>query len=141
VQETFMRAHRALGQYRRGGDAVRPWLLAICRNVCLDRMRANRRRPVLSLDEEHVEELASRVIDHDRRIDFRRALTALPHEELEAFFVVDVMGCRSEEAARILGMRAASTLRSRVARARRALAPALSDPPELVHPLSARSLA
>ncbi len=130
LQETFLRAYRALGQYRRS-DSARPWLLTICRNVCLDRMRANRRRPVVSFDDEQVSEPAILAIDHDRRIDFHRALAQLPTDDLEAFFVVDVMGCRSDEAARILGLRASSTLRSRVARARRALAPAVSDPPEL----------
>jgi hypothetical protein len=39
------------------------------------------------------------------------------------------LGCRSEEAARIAGLPAASTLRSRLARARRALAPAVAEPP------------
>jgi RNA polymerase sigma-70 factor (ECF subfamily) len=128
LQETFLRAYRALGQYRRS-ETARPWLLTICRNVCLDRLRASRRRPVLSLEE--LEEPAMLAVDHDRRIDFRRALAQLPADDLEAFFVVDVMGCRSEEAARILGLRASSTLRSRVARARRALAPALGDGPQV----------
>ncbi len=49
AQETFLKAYRSLGQYRRK-DSVRPWLLAICRNVCVDRLPAGRRRGVLSLD-------------------------------------------------------------------------------------------
>jgi RNA polymerase sigma-70 factor (ECF subfamily) len=140
LQETFLRAYRALGQYRRS-ESARPWLLTICRNVCLDRIRANRRRPMLSLDAGQFDEPAFAAADHDRRIDFRRALAQLPVDDLEAFFVVDVMGCRSEEAARILGLRASSTLRSRLARARRALAPALSDPPELAPALPRTSVA
>lgn len=136
AQETFLRAHRGLGQYHRSEDALRPWLLTICRNVCVDRIRATRRRPVLSWEDEQVEEPAARLADPDQQIDFRRALATLPSEVLEAFYVVDVMGFHSDEAARILGLRAASTLRSRVARARRMLAPTLADPPQLVQPVA-----
>jgi RNA polymerase sigma-70 factor (ECF subfamily) len=128
VQETFLRAYRALGQYRRN-DTVRPWLLTICRNVCLDRMRAGHRRRALSLDDGTLAEPASRVEDHEGRMDLHRALAGLPADELEAFFLVDVIGCRSEEASRILGLQASSTLRSRVARARRQVAAAVGEAP------------
>jgi len=128
VQETFLRAYRSLNQYR-GGDTMRPWLLTICRNVCTDRLRRRPRRPVLSLEDPQIDERIAVAEDHDRRIDLRRALAQLPAAELEAFFLVDVLGCRSEEAARILELPASSTLRSRVSRARRHIASALSDPP------------
>jgi RNA polymerase sigma-70 factor (ECF subfamily) len=141
VQETFVRAHRALGQYQRRNNTFRPWLLAICRNVCFDRIRLNKRRPVLSLSDVPVEEHASEATDHDLRIDFRSALASLPLKEQEAFFVVDVMGFRSEEAAEILGLSAASTLRSRLARARQSLAPLFADPPQPPSPRITERLA
>ena len=128
LQETFLKAYRALGQYRRR-DSLRPWLLAICRNVCMDRLRvAGSRRPTVSLEDDAVTELAARATDPDFEIDFRAALAALAPEDREAFFLVDVLGCRSEEAARIVGVRAASTMRSRVQKARRTL----SDDPVAV---------
>jgi RNA polymerase sigma-70 factor (ECF subfamily) len=137
VQETFLKAHRALGQHRRGGGTLRPWLLTICRNACRDRLRAAQRRDVVALDEE-LAALATPIAaggaapgpeaDPERHIDFHRALAALPEDDREAFLLVDVLGCHSDEAARIAGVRAASTLRSRLARARRALAPAVADP-------------
>jgi RNA polymerase sigma-70 factor (ECF subfamily) len=123
VQETWVKAHRALGQYRRGG--VRPWLLSICRNVCRDRMRSARRHPTLALDEDVAD---SRLGEPERDADFRRAVRALPADDREAFVLVDVLGCRSDEAARIAGLSAASTLRSRLARARQALVPAVAEP-------------
>ena len=126
VQETFLKAYRAVGQHRRGAS-TRAWLLTICRNVCLDRMRARPRRATLSLDEETGGgEPSVREQDRDGWIDFLHAFGELPAEEREAFFLVDVMGCHSDEAARIVGVRASSTLRSRVARARRQLVPALA---------------
>jgi RNA polymerase sigma-70 factor (ECF subfamily) len=135
TQETFLKAHRALGQYHRDGT-LRAWLLTICRNACRDRIRAAQRRDVVALDEE-LAALAmpggAPVGDADRHIDFHRALAALPEEEREAFLLVDVLGCPSEEAAHVAGVRAASTLRSRLARARRALAPQVAEPPAAEH--------
>src|SRR5215204_1410753 len=125
VQETWVKAHRSLAQYSRGG--LRPWLLAICRNVCRDRMRSARRHPTLVLEEDVAD---TRLADPERDMDFRHAIRALPEEDREAFVLVDVLGCRSEDAARIAGLSAASTLRSRLARARRALLPAVAEPPD-----------
>jgi hypothetical protein len=47
-------------------EAVRPWLMAICRNVCLDRLRSARRRPAVSLDSEDVSEPAAAPVDQDK---------------------------------------------------------------------------
>jgi RNA polymerase sigma-70 factor (ECF subfamily) len=127
VQETFVKALRAL-RCTSHVDAVRPWLLAICRNVCLDRLRAARRRQVFSLDDDTLAEPAAVPTDQEQRIDFHRALASLAPEDREAFMLVDVLGCRSHEAATILGLRASSTLRSRLSRARRQIAPAISEP-------------
>jgi RNA polymerase sigma factor (sigma-70 family) len=117
VQETFVKALRGLPSLDQT-DMVRPWLLAICRNVCLDRIRATSRRRIVALDDQTAEP-ASAPIDQDRQIDFYRALESLPLEDREAFILVDVLGCRSHEAAQILGLAAPSTVRSRLARARR----------------------
>jgi len=125
VQETFLKAHRSLGHCRESGS-LRPWLLAICRNACRDRLRAVQRRETLPLDDDVA--VAPDGGDRERDLDFRRAIAALPEEDREAFLLVDVLGCRSDEAARIAGLRASSTLRSRLARARRALAPAVGEP-------------
>ena len=108
---------------------MRPWLLTICRNVCLDRLRAGRRRPSVSIDAERVGELPSTAPVDDGLIDFRRALEQLTPEDREAFMLVDVLGYRSHEAAAILGIAAPSTLRSRLAHARRELAPSVLDAP------------
>src|SRR3954463_5222796 len=136
TQETFLKAHRALGQYHRDGT-LRPWLLTICRNACRDRLRAAQRHDVVALDEE----LAALAApggggpggaDPERHIDFHRALAALPDDDREAFLLLHLLGCRSAQAGRDAGVRAASTLRSRLARARRALAPEVAEPPEPV---------
>lgn len=125
VQETFVRALRAL---RRTHEisSVRAWLLTICRNVCLDRIRAAKRHVVTSLDDERAAEPEAVTWDEDLHIDFYRALRELPEIDRQAFVLVDVLGCRSHEAASILGLDAASTVRSRLAKARRQIAPAVT---------------
>ncbi len=125
LQETFLRAYRSRARFRRAG-AERAWLLTICRNVCLDRLRARAAHPLDPLDDDV---FADRVVDVDGRIDLRRGLAALPAEDLEAFFLVDVLGIPSHEAAAVIGLRASSTLRSRLARARAGLETALVSLP------------
>ena len=127
VQETFVRAFRALGSFR--GGSARPWLLTICRNVCVDRLRATLGRPTVPLEADGPGDIAVPEGDRERRLDLHAALRALPFEDAEAFFLVDVLGCRSHEAARVVGLRASSTLRSRVDRARRSIAEALEEAP------------
>lgn len=126
TQETFLKAYRARRSVR-SGQALRPWLLTICRRTCLDRLRAHPGRPPLSLDAEDTDEPPTPAVDLDLRVDLRCALGRLQQEEYEAFVLVDVLGCHSDEAAAILGLRAPSTLRSRVARARRALVENLAE--------------
>ncbi|MGH2873851.1 MAG: RNA polymerase sigma factor, partial [Solirubrobacteraceae bacterium] len=125
VQETFVRALRAL---RRTPEisSVRAWLLTICRNVCLDRIRATTRHAVTSLDDGGSAEPEAPTWDEDLHIDFYRALRELSEVDRQAFVLVDVLGCRSHEAASILGLDAPSTVRSRLAKARRQIAPAVT---------------
>lgn len=127
VQDTFLRAHRALARGR-PPQAPRAWLMTVCRNVCHDRRRSRHRRDTMPL-----ECVAAAVFavdeDHDRQLDVRDVLSALAPQEQEAFFLVDVLGLHSDEAAAVLGLRASSTLRSRLGRARAAVAPVLRDLP------------
>lgn len=124
TQETFLKAYRGLARCR-SDDDVPGWLMTICRNTCLDRVRAaGRRAPLLSLEDEAPEQ-AAHDDDHDRIMDLRAALDELPFDDVEAFFLVDVLGLHSDEAAVVVGLQASSTLRSRLARARRHLAESL----------------
>jgi len=134
MQETFMKAWRSLGRYRAKGT-FKSWLLRICRNVCIDRVHRVPPTPV-ALDDCAEREIADRASssDHVQRIILYATLAKLPPDEREAWFLVDVLGCTSEETARIVGARAASTVRSRVNRARLQIAQALSDDPDPVIP-------
>lgn len=122
VQDAFLKAHRALARFR-GDAAFATWLLAIVRRTCLDRLRL-KRADIVSLDDARRERQL--VEDTALRVTIERAMVGLPEVEHEAFVLVDVLGYSREEAASITGV-PASTMRSRVARARERLAAALVE--------------
>jgi RNA polymerase sigma-70 factor (ECF subfamily) len=122
VQDTFLKAYRNLHTFR-GEAKVSTWLLTICHRACIDRLRL-KRADVVSLDA--VRRERGREDRPELRLALEAALADLPHEEREAFVLVAVTGHSREEAAEIVGV-PASTMRSRVARARQRLAEALGD--------------
>ena len=116
IQDTFIRAYRALPKFR--GDATgRTWLLAIARRSAADAMRSRVRirrtdgqammlsGGAASLDTAHALQALVDGLDADRR---------------EAFVLTQIVGCSYAEAASICGVRI-GTIRSRVARARESL--------------------
>ena len=125
VQDTFLKAYRSLGSFR-GDSSVGTWLGAICRRTCIDRLRLKKAN-VVSLDE--VRHARARDDDAHVRIALEQAAARLGPVEREAFTLVDVLGYSREDAAAIVGV-PASTMRSRVARAREHLAEALADTDE-----------
>ncbi len=129
AQETYIRALRALPQFRADASA-RTWLLAIARYVCLDELRSKDRRGRRD----------TRAILRDGR--FRSAggdasepivvndlLVRLEPDRRSAFILTQVLGLSYEEAARVCGC-PIGTIRSRVARARMEL---LSATPDAMH--------
>jgi RNA polymerase sigma-70 factor (ECF subfamily) len=112
VQETYIRALRALGTFR-GDASVKVWLLSIARRVCADHVRRQQRRRRL----------------HDRIVAARAPTTVaapdvvddlvdqLAPERREAFVLTQLIGLSYEEAAETIGC-PVGTVRSRVARAR-----------------------
>jgi RNA polymerase sigma-70 factor (ECF subfamily) len=126
-QDTFLRAYGALTQWR-AEASLRTWLCTICRRLCIDRARLKRHEMVSISDAGAGHYVAASETDAlPERVDLRAALDSLPDEEREAFLLVHHYGHSSFEAAEILSI-PASTLRSRVGRARQRLATALSEP-------------
>jgi len=112
VQETYLRALRALPSYR-GEAPVLAWLVSIARRVCADHVRRRRRQRRLlgrlmaigveptTMQPAHIDDLV-RALDSDRR---------------DAFVLTQLVGLSYDEAADALGC-PVGTIRSRVARAR-----------------------
>ncbi len=122
TQETFRLVRERLVDYR-GQGALCGWIQAICRHQALDELRRRRRRErevcidqCASLDARPVAATEERWV---QRLDLERALEMLAEEE-RAALLLTAAGYTSDELAAALGV-AATTIRSRRARARAAL--------------------
>jgi RNA polymerase sigma-70 factor (ECF subfamily) len=118
VQDTFVRAYRALPRFR--GDASgRTWLLTIARRAAADATRSRVRQRRLRMRAEAAGTARTPVDPGDEH-----ALTdlvgGLERERREAFVLTQLVGCSYLEAAEICGA-PVGTIRSRVARAREQL--------------------
>jgi RNA polymerase sigma-70 factor, ECF subfamily len=121
LQDAMLSAHRSAGSFRHDA-AVSSWLYRIVVNACLDRLRRNKARPTVALDD--VYPVADRTTQVETTIAVQRALMRLPVEQRAAVVAVDMHGYSVADAARLLGV-AEGTVKSRCARARAQLAAGL----------------
>jgi RNA polymerase sigma-70 factor (ECF subfamily) len=98
MQDTFVRATRALGGYR--GGSPRAWLFSIARTVYLDDLRRRARRPVL-VDAQDL--AAATVSDPVEQDAIERALSRLPERQRTALLLSDRVGLVGSELAAALG--------------------------------------
>lgn len=127
AQETFVRAVRALPQFR-GDASARTWLLAIARKTCLDELRARtrcRRREASLLRAARGEEPVAP--DASQEVTVIDLVARLEPERRAAFVITQMLGFSYEEAASICEC-PSGTIRSRVARARADLLVFLAEP-------------
>jgi RNA polymerase sigma-70 factor (ECF subfamily) len=128
AQDTFISAHRAMGQFR--GGSLRAWLLRIAANRSRDFIRASRRRPEQSLDQALLNprfSVRSRepspeqaAISGELGAEIQRAILSLPMDQRTTMVLVDVQGLSYEEASEATGA-AIGTVKSRLSRARSGL--------------------
>lgn len=122
AQEAFVRAHRALGDFR--GDAkLSTWLYAITSRLCLNRLASGERRLT-----SHGEDALLRLSDASPRPDVAlerreletalgRAIAELPEDRRIVVVLRDIEGLAYEEIAQVLEL-TLGTVRSRLHRAR-----------------------
>jgi RNA polymerase sigma-70 factor (ECF subfamily) len=128
LQQTFLRAHRALD---RGVEPVseEAWLLAIARNVCLNRIDAARRRDRVEFAQDpHVLASTAAMVDSvaDGPEDVYAALAQLPERQRRALFLREWHGLSYAEIASELGT-STDAVETLLFRARRSLAARLAD--------------
>lgn len=122
AQETFLRAHRALPEFR-GGACLHTWLYAIASRLCLNRLASADRRLLRGDDEALAtapsgEPSAAAVLERaELDAAVREAIAALPDERRIVVVLRDVEGLSYEEIAEALGLEP-GTVRSRLHRAR-----------------------
>ncbi len=124
AQEALAKAWQSRDSFRPGSN-LKAWLFTILRNLYYsDRRRAWRQAP---WDETAAERIPSPRGEQTWAVelsDTARAMSNLPDEQREALILVGAGGFSYEDAARISGC-AVGTVKSRVARARKALLAAL----------------
>jgi RNA polymerase sigma-70 factor (ECF subfamily) len=130
VQETFLRAYRTFDSFTPGTNP-KAWLFTILRSVSANRWRRERRQPrMVPLEdwEARFGPLAAegRPAREATGEEVSRAVEALPEDFRIVVLLVDVEGFTYEEAAAALAC-PVGTIRSRLARGRRALYVLLSD--------------
>jgi RNA polymerase sigma-70 factor (ECF subfamily) len=124
AQDTFIRAWRALPQFR-GDSSARTWLLAIARRACADSVRgAVRRRRVSAQYEQARREWTAYDDAPSHALD--ALIAGLEPDQRAAFVLTQVVGCSYAEAATICDV-PIGTIRSRVARAREQLVSELAE--------------
>lgn len=132
AQDVFLRAMVALPGYRPNGAPFLAWLMRIARNRALDRLRAARRRPLLSLEAQAESGMpeawdpvasspGSLPVEELSRVELRQRLLAaleqLPEDQRVAVILVDIEGLTYDEAAAMAAV-PAGTLKSRLSRGR-----------------------
>ena len=118
TQETYLRVISALPRFQ-GRSTAKTWLITLARRVWIDQIRREQSRPKKSVTEyEDVQH--STPPEWSELVDVRLLRHDLPPERREALVLTQVLGYSYEEAAKISGVRV-GTIRSRVARARKAL--------------------
>jgi RNA polymerase sigma-70 factor (ECF subfamily) len=134
TQEALIALVRGLGRFD-GRAAFSTWAYRVATNACLDEMRRRGRRPTLASRDGELLETAPRgpsphvdgaVSD---RVSIDEALVALPLDFRVAVVLRDVLGLDYAEIASVLDI-APGTVRSRIARGRKALADQLGNPSE-----------
>ncbi len=129
-QDAFLKAYTALGSFR-GESRFSVWLYRLTYNACMDLMKRNRRAGGLPLpvDEEGApldfpdpgptpEELMER---EDTRRAVREAIEELPGDKREILMMREFAGMSYQDIASALSIEE-GTVKSRIARARMALA-------------------
>ncbi len=122
VQDGFVKAHRALGRFRRGAP-FRPWLLQIVANEARNRRRSAGRRANLALrvagearPGDAVPSPEAALLGQERRVALMDAVNELRDEERDVIACRFFLGLSEQETADTLGLKL-GTVKSRTARA------------------------
>ena len=141
VQDSFIKAYRALNTFK--GGSFKSWLMRIVTNTCYDVLRARKRRPTESLDDQVVESASVTTLsampampqEHAESTELRQfieqSIEYLPDDQRLAILLCDVHGYAYDEIVDITGW-PMGTVKSRISRGRIKLREHLMRQPELL---------
>ncbi len=142
TQDAFIKAFKAMGNFH--GSDFRPWLLRIVTNTCYDYLRASKRKPTNSLDDELEKKGDSNPRFHDpgegpdKYVERKElsgliqwGINQLNDNQRAVIVLVDIHGLSYEETSEVLDI-SLGTVKSRLSRARSRLRDILQEHQELL---------
>lgn len=109
TQDVYVRVWDCAEQYRPTGSPM-GWLLTVCRNLCLMRLRREKRNVALSEKEWDAVPAQESDLDADERVLLQHALAALGEEERRVVLLHAVTGMKHREIAALLELPLATVL-------------------------------
>ena len=109
TQDVYVQVWDRAEQYRLIGSPM-GWLLAVCRNLCLMRLRREERHAALSEEEWDAIPARECGLDADERALLQGALASLADEERRIVLLHAVTGLKHREIAQVLNMPQATEL-------------------------------
>ena len=109
TQDVYVRVWDCAEQYRLTGSPM-GWLLTVCRNLCLMRLRREKRNVALSEKEWDAVPAQESDLDADERVLLQHALAALGEEERRVVLLHAVTGMKHREIAALLELPLATVL-------------------------------
>ena len=103
TQDVYVQVWDCAEQYRLTGSPM-GWLLAVCRNLCLMRLRREERHAALSEEEWDAIPARECGLDADERALLQGALASLADEERRIVLLHAVTGLKHREIAALLGL-------------------------------------
>ena len=103
TQGVYVQVWDCAEQYRPAGSPM-GWLLTVCRNLCLMRLRREKKNAALSEEEWDAIPAQECGLDADERILLLQALAALGDEERRIVLLHAVTGMKHREIAALLGL-------------------------------------
>ena len=101
TQDVYVQVWDCAAQYRPTGSPM-GWLLAVCRSLCLMRLRREERRTALSDEEWDAISAQECGLDADERVLLQHALASLGDEERRIVLLHAVTGMKHREIAALL---------------------------------------
>lgn len=121
AQEALLRLWKLAPRWKPNAK-VTTWLHHVARNLCIDKLRAQRTAGPQGLDKhpDPSPEAFSRIAQHQRELTVQRALDALPERQKAAIVLVYYQGMSNRDAAEVMQVKV-EALESLLSRARRTL--------------------
>ncbi|WP_050522862.1 RNA polymerase sigma factor [Pseudorhodobacter wandonensis] len=130
AQEAMLRLWRIAPEWRQGEAKVSTWLYRVVTNLCTDRLRGQKRRRAVGLDdapdvEDGARSVEASLVENDRINALHAALETLPDRQRQAVVLRHIEGLTNPEIAEVMeiGIEAVESL---TARGKRSLTAAMA---------------